>query len=220
MTLRDFIADLDYTIIISAVAAVIAITFHEFSHGLASYIMGDKTAKYSGRMSLNPLRHIDIVGIICLIVFHFGWAKPVPVNMAYFKKPRLGMAVCALAGPLSNMVLAFVSLVLSAVCMIFANTGIGYWLFIFFNRLAVINVCLGIFNIIPIPPLDGSKIVFSFLPDRIYAKLMRYERFGMIILVIVLITGVASPALNTAYNAVLNGLWRVANFPLKIYLGM
>lgn len=220
MTLREFIADLDYTIIISAVAALLAITFHEFSHGLAAYCMGDKTAKLNGRMSLNPLRHIDIVGIICLVVFRFGWAKPVPVDMRRFKRPRLGMAVCALAGPVSNVVMAFVALVLGAVCLIFSDTAVGYWLFIFFNQLAVINVCLGIFNIIPIPPLDGSKVLFSFLPPRIYYRLMRYERYGMIILVLILISGVAGNWLTTAYTAVLDVLWQVANFPLKIYLGM
>lgn len=220
MNLQEFISGLDYTIIIYAVAAILAITFHEFCHGLAAYALGDSTAKDMGRLTLNPLKHIDVIGAICLVVFKFGWAKPVPVDMRRFRKPKAGMAISALAGPVANILFAFVALVLAAVARLYYDTDIGYWAYIFFYYLAVINVCLGIFNIIPIPPLDGSKILLAILPHKAYLKLMRYERFGMIILIILLATGILSPYFTTAYTWVLNALWSVASFPLKIYLGM
>jgi Zn-dependent protease len=188
------------------------------SHGFAAYLLGDPTAKRAGRLSLNPLKHIDIFGLVMLAVAKFGWAKPVPVNMRNFRRPKLGMAVTALAGPLSNVVLAFVSLLFYYVIGIFwldAGGAVLYWVQLFFLYTAVLSVGLAVFNVIPIPPLDGSKILFALIPARWYAKLMRYERYGMIALVVIAMTGVLDSTLGVLRDGLLGildvaGRWLIS----------
>ena len=157
-------------------------TIHETCHGLAAYALGDPTAKRAHRLSLNPLRHIDWIGFVMMIVAGFGWAKPVPVNPNYFKKPKQGMAITALAGPVSNFVLAL--LLLLAVRLVYlralATGTLPETLFTFLVNTASLSVGLGLFNLVPVPPLDGSKVVAVLLPDRAYNWLMRYEQFGMV----------------------------------------
>ncbi len=172
-------------IILSALAALIALTVHEFSHGFAAYKLGDPTAKSLGRLSLNPLKHLDPFGAICLIFFRFGWAKPIPINPRYFKNPKKGFAISALAGPLSNLILAFLSapayillenaLFLTDFKSAFAYNLI-YVLTLFLYVFHAVNLGLAVFNLIPIPPLDGSRILNIVLPPRTYFKIMRYER--------------------------------------------
>ena len=145
-------------------------TLHEFSHGYAAYKLGDDTAKRAGRLTLNPLRSLDPLGLVMLLVFHFGWAKPVPVNMFRFKNPKRGMALTALAGPMCNLVLAVV--------------------FMFFYGLAFI----------PLSPLDGSKVLYAFMRAEAYYKLMRYEKYGSIVLFALVATGVLGRPLSTAVN--------------------
>lgn len=165
---------------------------HELAHGWTAYKLGDNTAKNQGRLTFNPLAHIDIIGMIMILLFGFGYAKPVPVNPRNFKNQKGGMALTALAGPVSNLIMAFISIFifyfLSAVFKTYSSFANA--LLIFFYYAAYINVSLGVFNLIPIPPLDGSKILAAVLPDRIYYKYMMYERYVMIAVMIILFTGI------------------------------
>ncbi len=194
------------------ISVLLCLTVHEASHGLAAYALGDPTAKSQHRLSLNPLRHIDWFGFAMLAVAGFGWAKPVPVNPNYFKKPKLGMAVTALAGPLSNMVLALVLLVIVRLLYmggILTQLGLD-----FLFRATLLSIGLGIFNLIPIPPLDGSKVLFSVLPDKPYQMLMRYERYGMILLLVLVMTGAGGGYLSKLIYAVFTLFCRVVGLTI------
>ena len=203
-TLSDLWNSLDFSAMLSALMRLIAVflclTVHETCHGLAAYALGDPTAKQEHRLSLNPLHHIDWVGLACMLVLGFGWAKPVPVDMRYFKKPKQGMALTALAGPASNFLLAFLLLLaarLTAEHAVAAGALNETW-FMFLLNTASLSVGLGLFNLVPIPPLDGSKVLAVLLPDRAYNWLMRYERFGMLVLLAVISVGIGSNALDSA----------------------
>ena len=172
-------------------AALFTVVFHEVSHGYAAYLLGDRTAKDSGRLSLNPIRHIDPVGIICMIIFRFGWAKPVPVNPMWFKNRKSGMVAVAAAGPLSNIILAVLSFFVVRVITLISISSDTLFSVLqvtaeFFMILASLNIGLAVFNLIPIPPLDGSKILNSVLPDRVYYTILRYEQYGFLALIILL----------------------------------
>lgn len=196
-------------ILILAFCVLFSLSVHEFSHGVAAYAVGDKTAKYSGRLSLNPLAHLDPFGAICLFLFGFGWAKPVPVNPWNFKNKKGGMILTALAGPFSNFLLAFIAMVAYTLLggMSFSSASFGFTLASVFYELAyymlMINLGLGLFNLIPIPPLDGSKVLTAILPERTYFKLMDYERYGFIILIILINTPFFNSILNLCQSAVI-----------------
>ena len=174
-------------------ASLLCITFHETCHGLAAYRLGDNTAKRMGRLSLNPLKHVDLMGLIMMALFRFGWAKPVPVDMRNFKNPKAGMALTALAGPVSNVVLAYAAVVLCNFVMFLADRLGSTWLLLalaqFFVYAEIISAGLAVFNVFPIPPLAGSKVLFALLSDRAYDRLMRYEKYGMGLLMALLVTG-------------------------------
>ena len=174
-------------------ASLLCITFHETCHGLAAYRLGDNTAKRMGRLSLNPLKHVDLMGLIMMALFRFGWAKPVPVDMRNFKNPKAGMSLTALAGPVSNVVLAYAAVVLCNFVMFLADRLGSTWLLLalaqFFVYVEIISAGLAVFNVFPIPPLDGSKVLFALLSDRAYDRLMRYEKYGMGLLMALLVTG-------------------------------
>lgn len=174
-------------------ASLLCITFHETCHGLAAYRLGDNTAKRMGRLSLNPLKHVDLMGLIMMALFRFGWAKPVPVDMRNFKNPKAGMALTALAGPVSNVVLAYAAVVLCNFVIFLADRLGNTWLLLalaqFFVYVEIISAGLAVFNVFPIPPLDGSKVLFALLSDRAYDRLMRYEKYGMGLLMVLLVTG-------------------------------
>ena len=174
-------------------ASLLCITFHETCHGLAAYKLGDNTAKRMGRLSLNPLKHVDLMGLIMMALFRFGWAKPVPVDMRNFKNPKAGMALTALAGPVSNVVLAYAAVVLCNFVIFLADRLGNTWLLLalaqFFVYVEIISAGLAVFNVFPIPPLDGSKVLFALLSDRAYDRLMRYEKYGMGLLMALLVTG-------------------------------
>ena len=215
--MSNILSNLDWKILTDAllriVPALLCLTIHELSHGFVAYKLGDNTAKDMGRLTLNPIKHIDIAGLVMMALFRFGWAKPVPVNMHNFKNPKRGMALTALAGPLSNFILAALILLIFGVVYAFNafNTSAG-WQTVreLLISTAWMSVALGIFNLIPIPPLDGSKVLFSLLGDEQYMKLMRVEKYGMIILMIVIVTDVLDKTLGVATSWVFDKLFYIA----------
>lgn len=177
-----------------------AIAVHEYAHGYVAYKLGDPTAKYSGRLSLNPMAHLDPIGAVCMVFFGFGWAKPVPINPMYFRDRKRDSALTALAGPLSNICLAFIFSVITAlyttfVFSAFPNFVTGF-IYTVFVQLAFVNISFAIFNLIPFPPLDGSKILGAFLSNENYMKLLQYERFGFPILILLSVSGILSRILT------------------------
>lgn len=206
-------------------AVLICIMIHEVSHGLAAYLLGDPTAKAQHRLSLNPLRHIDPFGALMMLLVGFGWAKPVPVDMRYFKKPKSGMALTALAGPVSNFLLAYVALLAAylfwgiMVVTQSAASGIFAGLIDFCTLIARLSIGLGVFNLIPFPPLDGSKVVGAFLPDRVYYKILRYEFAGMFVLMALLWLGVLNTPLYAVRSWISELLQYLARWPYLLVTG-
>ncbi len=189
------------------VAVLLCLTVHETCHGLAAYALGDPTAKSQHRLSLNPLHHIDWFGLAAMLLLGFGWAKPVPVDMRYFKHPKRGMALTALAGPVSNLLFALLALLCCREIFYRApDTDAWAWAFTFAEMLALLNVGLGVFNLIPISPLDGSKVLFAVLPDAAYEKLMYYERYGFFILYALVFFGALDGFLRRAVSAVFTAI--------------
>ena len=210
--LQELFYALDFSSLWDAVGRVIAIflclTVHETCHGLAAYALGDPTAKSMHRLSLNPLRHIDWIGLLMMFAVGFGWAKPVPVDPRYFKKPKQGMALTALAGPVSNLLLAAAALaLLRGAVLVLSGTDWAIWLVNFLLELSILSVGLGLFNLIPIPPLDGSKVLAAFLPDRAYVTLMRYERYGILVLLVLSFLILGSISISRAIYAVWSALY-------------
>lgn len=199
-------------LILRAISVLLAISVHEASHGFAAYLLGDRTAKNMGRISINPTRHIDPIGALCLLIFGFGWAKPVMVNSFKFKNPKTGMSLVGLAGPLANFLLALIAGIIIKILYV-TNCNISL-LWEFMIVLISINVGLGVFNLIPIPPLDGSKIFLSLLPSRLYYDIMKYEHIGWILLVIALGLGVLDPILGTVNNFVLRFIFFLTGVPI------
>lgn len=164
---------------------------HELAHGYVAYLLGDKTAKNQGRLTLNPFTHLNPIGTVMIFLFGIGYANPVPINPNNFKNPKQGMALTALAGPCSNLFLGFISVWGFYIVNYFVHdSSFGSAVAYFFIYAAQINVMLAVFNLFPIPPLDGSKVIASVLPDKAYYKYMMYERYIMIGLMILLFTGV------------------------------
>jgi len=179
----DNIGPLLLDALMRVIPALICITIHELAHGFTAYKLGDRTAKDMGRLTLNPIKHIDPMGLLMMLVLRFGWAKPVPVNMQNFKYPKWFMAVTALAGPISNLILAaFFMLLFGFFIIPLSGSEVGIAVNEMIFNTIYISIALAIFNMLPLPPLDGSKVLFSLLPENTYFKLMRYERFGMILL--------------------------------------
>ncbi len=191
-------------------AVLLCLTVHETCHGLAAYALGDPTARRAHRLSLNPLRHIDWFGLLMMFLAGFGWAKPVPVNPNYFKKPKQGMALTALAGPVSNFLLALIMLLEARIfCDVASYTETNQRILDFILMVAILSIGLGLFNLVPIPPLDGSKVLFAVLPDRAYDQLMRYERYGMLVLFALVFFDVGSSAFSQAISWVFDLFCRI-----------
>lgn len=199
-------------LLMTAFCVFLSLSIHEFAHGLAAYKLGDNTAKYMGRLNLSPLSHVDPIGAICLFLFGFGWAKPVPVNPNNFKpgKRKSGMVITSVAGPLSNFLVAFVALLLLRIIeRFFTGTSsalvmITTIVVIMLTTLISMNIGLALFNLMPVPPLDGSKILNAVLPARIYFKIMQYEQYGFIILILLL----NLPVFNSFLNILASGILR------------
>lgn len=199
-------------------AALIALTVHEYCHGYVAYRLGDPTARSLGRLSLNPLKHLDPIGAVLMIVCGFGYAKPVPINPRYFKNPRKGMALTAAAGPLANLLLAFLgALLYQLTLLLLPIAGTEFLLrFVlilasFFATFHYLNLSLCVFNLIPLPPLDGSRIFYIFLPPKLYFRVMKYERIIMIVLLIALGLGAFSGLIHAIVNAISGGmLWLIS----------
>lgn len=209
--MSSIVSELIYTL----PAVLIALVLHEWAHGYVSYKLGDPSPKLEGRLTLNPLKHLDPMGALCLLLFHFGWAKPVMVNPYYYKNKKMGMSLTALAGPTMNFILAFLAILLLGLgvkffaMLVYTNPIISY-LFQVIRYTAILSIGLGIFNLIPIPPLDGSKILFAILPEETYFKLMQYERYGFIILILFLYAGF-DQFLNPIMANIFNGMLIIVN---------
>ena len=200
-------------ILLGLIPSLICITLHELSHGLAACALGDDTARRAGRLTLNPLKHLDPMGMLMMLVFRFGWAKPVPVNMYRFRNPKRGMTLTALAGPASNVVIAFVFLLLYGALYIPLQGGAaGNYLLQMLELTAYISLGFALFNLIPIPPLDGSKVAFSLLSNAAYAKLMRYERYGGLALFLLVSSGLLGRPLSAAVQGLFHNLLPVAQW--------
>lgn len=184
-------------LLLSLPGLVIALSFHEFAHGYAAYKMGDNTARYSGRLSMNPLHHMDPVGTICLLLFRFGWAKPVPINPYNFRDRRKGIIIVSLAGPFANFLLALVCAIIIAFLQKITHAPeIVTFLTLILYYSELLNIGLMVFNLIPIPPLDGSKVLLELLPYRYRDFFYRMERYSQFILILLIVSGVLNPVLS------------------------
>ena len=178
---------------------------HELAHGLMAHLLGDDTAKREGRLSLNPFAHLNPIGTIMIFLFGIGYANPVPINPRNFKNEKGGMALTALAGPLANLIMGFVSVWGFFIFTKFTgSSAVGSAVAYFFLYSAQINVMLAVFNLFPIPPLDGSRILFAILPSKFYFGIMKYERYIMAAMFLLLLTGVLTTPLSYLSNLIYN----------------
>lgn len=210
----------------SVLAQVLSILFvifcilplHEFAHGWMANKLGDPTAKLEGRLTMNPLASVDPMGALALLLFGFGWAKPVPVDSRYFKKPKRDMAVTALAGPVSNLLAALVGAVVVAALQAFAPYNVfTSFLFNMFYYYVVVNISLAVFNLLPVPPLDGSRILSAFLSDRAMYTYYRYQNIFVMALFVLMLSGAFSGPLYTAQSFFANLIFSIAQFPFKLF---
>ncbi len=223
MLLNLISGDVGFVEVVIYILSTLAVVFltmpiHEFAHAFAADKLGDPTPRYQGRLTLNPFAHIDYFGALCILIAGFGWAKPVEINSRNFKNQKGGMAITALAGPLSNLILAFVSLLIVKIIGSFYFTELAIYIMKFFLFIAQINIALAVFNLIPVPPLDGSRILGVVLPDRIYYKIMQYEQYIYFGLMAVLISGVLDEALARATGWVMYQFYDILDLFYIIFM--
>ncbi len=180
---------------------IIALSFHEAAHGYVAYKMGDPTARNLGRLTLNPIKHLDLFGTLCMLLVGYGWAKPVPINTRYFKNQKKGMALSSLAGPLTNFALGIIGILLHRTVLLITVTdavqsisneavyNLFFATLLLLEVFTIYNFSFALFNMIPIPPFDGSRVLFAFLPDKYYFAIMKYEQYIMIALLLFLTVG-------------------------------
>lgn len=209
---REFDIFLLLSFFFSAVTVVfIGSPIHEYAHAITAVKLGDPTPKYTGRTTLNPFAHIDLKGALLIILFGFGWAKPVQVNSYYFKNPKRDMALTALAGPISNILLGFIFFFLFKLLGYTSQQGVLFYLSYFCLFAVEINISLAVFNLIPIPPLDGSRILSAFLSDRAYYSIMRYERYFFLFIIFLLFTDVLDYPISLLKGAIFS-LFKLLTF--------
>ncbi len=206
------------SLLLTIPTVLIALSFHEFAHGWAASKLGDPTAKNLGRLTLNPFKHFSLVGSLLMLLVGFGWAKPVPINTRYFKNPKKGMAISAAAGPLMNLLLAFIGVVIYALSMkLFwrhMSAQVFYATALFFSNFCYMNVFFAVFNLLPIPPFDGSRLLFAFLPDKQYFAIMKYENVIMIVVLVGLATGILDLPFEFIAEKILSGMEWLVNLIL------
>lgn len=195
-----------FDLLVRAIVLMTTIPVHEMAHALAAKKLGDPTAANAGRLTLNPFSHFDLFGTVCLLAFGIGWAKPVPIDPRNFSHPKRDMALSSAAGPASNFVMALLTMILAKLFFYLPYTTVTNTLYIIFINMCLVNITLGIFNLIPIPPFDGSRIFGFFLPERFYWSVMRYERYILLGMMALLWLGVLSRPLNFLNNGVFDAL--------------
>jgi len=221
-------------ILISLPCIMIALSFHEAAHGYAAYKMGDPTARNFGRLTLNPLKHLDLFGSLCMLLCGFGWAKPVPINTRYFKNQKKGMAISALAGPLTNIALGIIGLILFRITVVslvasgsfisfqgglyyargLSKTAVAFIeaVLLFLGTFSSLNLSLAFFNLIPVPPFDGSRVLFTFLPDKYYFGIMKYENYILIAVLVLLAVGPSFLSMSS----IVGGFSNLVNYLLDL----
>ena len=221
-----FRGSLDFYSALAQILAILIIIFfilpfHEWAHAFTASKLGDTSIKYRGRLTLNPLAHVDPFGALALLLFGFGWAKPVPVDARNFKRPKLGMGIVALMGPIANIVAAIAGGLIFHAINTFAPTffvgGFGYYVYLFLSFYIQVNVRLAVFNLLPIPPLDGSKILFIFLPDKWVMWFYRYQQIISIVLIALLWVGVLNIPLNFLSNHVMTFVNWITKLPFTLF---
>ena len=210
-------------LLISVVCRLIAITGHEVAHGFVSYKLGDPTPRREGRLSFNPMAHLDLMGTLLMLLTGFGWAKPVSVDPRYYRDTKKGMALVAIAGPLANLLMAFAGLLLYAIIFaINVKTGALSMLTSFLSEFsisfAITNLSFMVFNLIPIPPLDGSRILGMFLSNSAYYKLLEYERYSLILIMALSLSGAFSAIIGGGVNLIFGGIIDFLNMLLRLVL--
>lgn len=208
------------SLLLTLPAIILCLSIHETAHGLAAYALGDRTAANAGRLTLDPMAHIDPMGFLCMLLLGFGWARPVPVNISNFKNRRAGMAIVAAAGPLSNFVLGFFGYLayFAITVATYGATGTAALFFnvvaMFFNYLASLSVGLGTFNLIPVYPLDGSRILSAFLPFQASRWLQQYQQYLLLALIVLMWFGGTSILIGTARGLI----WRAAMAVFSLFV--
>ena len=205
-------------LIATLIVVILVLPFHEYAHGWMANKLGDPTAKLCGRLTFNPLASVDPMGAAALLLFGFGWAKPVPVDSRYFKNQRSGMALTALAGPVANLIASYVGALLLCVILAFAPySTFVYYVCVFLNYYAFINAVLAVFNLVPIPPLDGSKILASLLSERARYTFYRYQHVLSTVGIVILASSALDGPISAIENTVYNGVFFIASLPFKLF---
>ena len=215
---------MDFAEVVVYILSTLAVVFltlpiHEWAHAFTAVKLGDDTPRWQGRLSINPFAHIDWIGAALIVLFGFGWAKPVQIDARNFKKPKRDMAITALAGPLANILMALILMIIlnaMTLLLVMTDNSIIVYIFSFLYYIVQINIGLAVFNLIPIPPLDGSRLLSALLPDRYYYKLMRYEKYIFWVLIVMLYLGVLNAPLDFLTTYLYRGISFLARLPFEL----